>query len=135
MAPSKRKKPEPLTKGDLKKLQDLLHAQRARLLRDMDSLRADAANSGEQGFSVDHMADHGSDNYEQDFNLGLIENTSLTLSEIDRALVDLEEGRYGTCRACGDPIPKARMEYIPWARYCVECQTRAEKGELEERAE
>jgi len=132
MASKKRNKTAPLTKADRERLRQLLLSQRARLTRDMDSLKADTARGGEQDFSVDHMADHGSDNFEQDFNLGLLENTGQTLREIDRALAEMERGEYGRCRACGHAIPKARMEYIPWARFCVECQTRYEKGELDE---
>ena len=132
MAPKKRKKAAPLTKADREKLKQLLLSQRARLTRDMDSLKADTSRGGEQDFSVDHMADHGSDNFEQDFNLGLIENTGQTLRAIDRALAEMERGEYGKCGACGEDIPRARMEYIPWARFCVACQTRYEKGELPE---
>ena len=40
---------------------------------------------------------------------------------VDKALVRLDEGRYGTCEVCGKPIPEARLEVIPWAETCVTC--------------
>jgi RNA polymerase-binding transcription factor DksA len=77
-----------------------------------------------------HMADLGSDNFEQEFNLSLLENQGQRLEEIDAALARLDEGRYGQCEGedCGKPIPKARLDALPFARYCVECARKQEQG-------
>ncbi len=119
-----------LTKKDLEKIREALLAYRDRLSGDLSSIEEEARQAGEQEFSVDHMADHGSDTFFHDFNLGLIENVGRTLVEIDRALARLDHGTYGKCLLCKEPIPKARLEYLPWARFCVPCQTKIEKGEV-----
>ncbi len=124
------KKNEKLTKKDLEKIREALLAYRERLSGDLSSIEEEARQAGEQEFSVDHMADHGSDTFFHDFNLGLIENVGRTLQEIDRALVRLEKGTYGKCLLCDQPIPKARLEYLPWAKFCVPCQTKVEKGQV-----
>jgi DnaK suppressor protein len=50
------------------------------------------------------------------------------LEEIDRALADIDAGRYGICRECGEPIAKARLKILPFATRCVACQARLEDG-------
>ena len=75
-----------------------------------------------------HMADIGTDNYDLDFTLGLVDGERKLLMEIDSALDRIENGKYGICEGSGKPIPKARLEAIPWARYCVEYAQLLEKG-------
>ncbi len=67
-----------------------------------------------------HMADIGSDNYEQEFTLGLIENDHQLLQEIDEALNRINSGTYGICLATGKNISKSRLKHKPWAKYCIE---------------
>ena len=75
-----------------------------------------------------HMADMGSDNYELENMLGLMDSERRILREIDDALHRIEEGTYGICEGNDEPIPKARLKAIPWARYCVACANQMEKG-------
>lgn len=79
-----------------------------------------------------HMADLGSDNFEQDNTLSLTASERRLLTEIEDALLRIEEGAYGICEGGGERIPKARLEAIPWARYCVKCATLIEMGLLGE---
>jgi RNA polymerase-binding transcription factor DksA len=72
------------------------------------------------------MADIGTDNYEQEFTLGLIQNEEATLHDIDEALAKIDEGTYGNCEGCEKKIPKARLKVVPHARLCVECQRKEE---------
>jgi len=65
-------------------------------------------------------------NREIDYTLG--ENSSQVLAEIDRALVRIDEGTYGTCKACGCEIPVERLEIHPWASLCVDDARRNERG-------
>jgi RNA polymerase-binding transcription factor DksA len=67
-----------------------------------------------------HMADLGTDNWEQEFNLGLMENQRQDLREIDDALERIANGTYGICLGTGKPITKARLRAKPWAKYCIE---------------
>lgn len=80
-----------------------------------------------------HMADIGTDNYEQEFALDLMDSERKILREIDEALQRVEEGTYGICEGTGQLIPKARLKAQPWARYCVEYARMVEEGLIEER--
>ncbi|MEA3225958.1 MAG: TraR/DksA C4-type zinc finger protein [Planctomycetota bacterium] len=82
-----------------------------------------------------HMADIGTDNYEQEFALGLMDSERKLLREIDDALVRIDKKSYGTCEGTGKPILKARLEAKPWARHCVEHAQMLEQGLVEEREE
>jgi len=75
-----------------------------------------------------HMADIGTDNYEQEFALGLMDSERKLLKEIDDALEKIEAGTYGICEGTGEPIAKARLEAQPWAKYCVEYARMIEQG-------
>jgi len=77
-----------------------------------------------------HMADMGSDSYEIENTIGLMSSERKILVAINEALDRIENGTYGVCEGEGEPIPKARLEAIPWARYCVNCATLVEKGRL-----
>jgi RNA polymerase-binding protein DksA len=76
--------------------------------------------------SSDNMADHGTDNYEQDFTLGLMENEEALVREIDQSLARIEDGTFGACESCEGAIPIARLETLPFARFCVSCQEKRE---------
>jgi DnaK suppressor protein len=77
-----------------------------------------------------HMADAGSDNFEQEFALDLMDSEKKMLVEINDALRRIEDGAFGVCEGNGESIPKARLNAIPWARYCVACAELNEKGQL-----
>ena len=78
------------------------------------------------------MADIGSDNYEQEFALGLMDSERKIVMEIYDALRRIQNGTYGICEGTGEPIPKMRLEGIPWTRYCVKYAEMLEKGLVEE---
>ena len=80
-----------------------------------------------------HMADIGTDNFEMENTLGLMDSERRLLVEIEDALARIEEGTYGVCEGNDEPIPKARLEAIPWARFCVKCAGLWEKGLLSRR--
>lgn len=79
-----------------------------------------------------HMADIGSDNYEQEFALGLMDSERKIVHDIYLALKRIEDGTYGVCEGNEELIPRLRLEGIPWARYCIQCQEMIEKGILSE---
>jgi len=78
------------------------------------------------GYSF-HMADSGTDNFDREFALSLVSSEQEALYEIEEALKRLELGTYGKCETCEKPIAKARLEAVPFARMCVQCQSQAEK--------
>ncbi|PYI83326.1 MAG: molecular chaperone DnaK [Verrucomicrobia bacterium] len=91
-----------------------------------DTLRSRAEGSEASAFGM-HQADAGSDAYDRDFALSLLSQEQDALYEIDQALKRIELGTYGICEMSGKPIPHARLEAIPFARFTVECQWQLEK--------
>jgi DnaK suppressor protein len=105
---------------------------RSRLRGDVNAM-ADAAlnktrseSSGDLSSMPIHMADVGTDNFEQEFTLGLMENEEETLEHIESALERIEEGVYGVCLECEAKIPKARLNVIPFTAHCVKCASKLE---------
>lgn len=92
----------------------------------LKSPRGDAA--GDLSSMPIHMADIGSDNYEQEFALGLMSSERKIVREIIAALKRIDNGTYGICEGTGEPIPLPRLNGIPWARYCVQYAEKLEKG-------
>jgi len=76
-----------------------------------------------------HMADLGSDNFQHDFELGLLSDEGTVIEMIDEALTRLDENEYGICIECGQEITPARLEVKPYARFCLECKSRKEMHE------
>jgi RNA polymerase-binding protein DksA len=124
----------PLSKKELTTFRQLLLAKRATLVGDVsnmtdEALRKNGQNSGGDLSNMPiHMADLGSDNFEQEFTLGLIESESALLREIDEALQRIEDRSYGVCLGTGKPIGKTRLKAKPWAKYCIEYARRLERG-------
>ena len=90
------------------------------------TLRSRAEGSEASAFGM-HQADAGSDAYDRDFALSLLSQEQDALYEIDQALKRIELGTYGKCEMSGKPIPHARLEAIPFARFTVECQSQLER--------
>jgi RNA polymerase-binding protein DksA len=123
-----------LTPKDIDHYRQLLLEKRAQLVGDVKTLRDEALSKNRQDAAGDlssmpiHMADLGTDHYEQEFTLGLIEGERALLSEIDEALQRVDQGTYGICLATGNPIGKARLNAKPWAKYCYEYMLAQEQG-------
>ncbi len=122
----------PYTKVDFDHFRALLIARRDRILRQVTSMEREALKASDQDFSVDHMADHGSDNYDQDFTLALVESERRELYEINGALGRIRDGSYGICEGTGVVIGRPRLEAIPYTRYSIEYQRKVEAGEIDE---
>ena len=118
-----------LTTREIKKFRGLLLEKRNELLGNVSYMSKDALREDRSDLSnmPIHMADLGTDSYEQEFTLGLMDSERKLISEIDQALERIEEGTYGICQVNGEPIPKPRLEAIPWARCCVSCANLLEK--------
>jgi RNA polymerase-binding protein DksA len=116
---------------ELEHFRELLLAKRGEIVGDMSSMEREALrNSGGSNLSTlpIHMADIGTDNYEQEFTLSLVETDRKLLREINLALAKIQNGTFGICEGTGKPITKARLEVQPWARYSIEHAKRMERG-------
>jgi RNA polymerase-binding transcription factor DksA len=121
-----------------RKLDPFIRKQKEKLLQLRDAmvdsmagvaqgtLRSRAEGSEASAFGM-HQADAGSDAYDRDFALSLLSQEQDALYEIDEALKRIELGTYGKCEMSGKPIPRARLEAIPFARFTVECQSQLER--------
>jgi len=138
---STRRKKRGLLNADAKQFKKLLMEKRREILRNVNEFEDEALKKSRLDATGDlssmpiHMADLGTDNYEQEFALGLMDSERKLLREIDNALVRIEKKTYGICEGTGKPIPKARLKAQPWARYCVEYARKLEQGLVVEREE
>jgi RNA polymerase-binding transcription factor DksA len=111
-----------------------LQSLRSRLRGDLDQMTDEAlrrnmqSNSGNLSNVPLHMADVGTENYDQEFTLGLIENEQGTLELVNEALARLDKGKFGLCVECQGPIPKPRLQAIPYTRHCINCARVMENG-------
>ena len=130
-------KAEPLTPAELDRFRLMLLHKREEILHNVVEIEGETLKKSRLDASGDlssmpiHMADLGTDNYEQEFALGLMDSERRILQEIDAALQRIQDGTYGICEGTGQPIPKARLEAQPWARYCVEYARKIEEGLVE----
>ena len=105
---------------------------RDQLLKQMSGLAKESAQEL-AGYSL-HMADSGTDNFDRDFALSLLSSDQDAIYEIEEALKRIEKDTYGICELTGKPIPKARLEAIPWTRFTVQAQAQLEReGALRQR--
>src|SRR5205814_6899177 len=105
---------------------------REQLIRQMNGLAKESAQEM-AGYSL-HMADSGTDNFDRDFALSLLSSDQDAVYEIEEALKRIEKNTYGICELTGKPIPKTRLEAIPWTRFTVTAQAQLEKeGALRQR--
>src|SRR5256885_30032 len=136
IVPAKNNKPrklDPFVRGQKEKLLNLRDAMVDSMAGvAKDNLRSRAEGSEASAFGM-HQADAGSDAYDRDFALSLLSQEQDALYEIDQALKRIELGTYGVCEMSGKPIPHARLEAIPFARFTVECQSQLEKQSKQSR--
>jgi RNA polymerase-binding transcription factor DksA len=89
--------------------------------------RLQAAEYESVGYS-NHMADDGTDAFDQAVGAALKRKVKASLEEVERALAKFDNGTYGICEACGARIDRARLEVLPQAMYCLDCQARYEQS-------
>jgi RNA polymerase-binding protein DksA len=124
--------PTALKKDELETYRNTLLSLRARLRGDLDQMtdealrRAQPESSGNLSNVPLHMADVGTENYDQEFTLGLIENEQSTLEQVQTALGRINEGTYGRCEECGELIAKPRLQALPYTPHCIECARKLE---------
>ncbi len=123
-----------MKKSEMKPYKEILLAMRARLRGDVDGL-AEAALSksrieanGDLSSMPIHMADIGSDAYEQEFTLSTMETEQTVLDAIESALERIEDRTYGLCEDCGKAIKRTRLKAIPHTPVCIHCASERELG-------
>lgn len=128
-----------MKKQEFAEYRDLLEEMQSRLRGDVSQLTKEALgidrhDGGGESKSPTHMAELGSDTFEQDFSLSLAANEQETLTEISAALARIKDGSFGLCEIClkegkspaQAAIPKPRLRAIPYCRTCVDCARKKE---------
>ncbi len=115
-----------MKKAEMVAYREKLQTIRARLRGDVTAmaevaLRKSGMEGNESNSMPIHMAELGSDNFEQEFTLGLMEAEEGTLELIEGAIERIEDGSYGRCVQCEGVIPKARLNAIPYTPVCIRC--------------
>ncbi len=123
--------------AELAQYKRILLDLRKKLVGNVNFMEDEALGKSGQDASGDlsnvpiHMADVGTDNYERDLTIGLIQNGEEELKAIDNALERIGNKTYGSCEECGKKISKARLAALPYVHSCIDCQ-RLEEQEGEE---
>ncbi|MCX8032998.1 MAG: TraR/DksA C4-type zinc finger protein [Thermoleophilia bacterium] len=116
---------------DLDMIRRRLQSERDRLVQELADLDADLAKAldsySDEGPYDQHMAEMATATLDREIDLTLQGNARATLARIRRALEKLEEGTYGLCDKCGEPIPEERLEAVPFATLCLRCKRLEER--------
>ena len=116
-----------MKKSEMKVYKERLILLRARLRGDVNAMAEAALSktrteaSGDLSSMPIHLADVGSDNYEQEFTLSLMQSEEETLDQIEAALERIEDAVYGSCVECDGRITKTRLNAIPYTPFCIKC--------------
>jgi RNA polymerase-binding protein DksA len=110
----------------------LLLEERQRVVAALQNLHDDHQGSlseeaGEETAFDNHLADTATETYDRELDYTLEENSEHVLAGIDAALQRIEEGTYGVCTSRGEQIPVERLEALPWATLCIDCQRERER--------
>jgi len=114
------------------RFKNLLLEERAKVTGEIVRLSEDTLSSSQRDSSGDlsgysmHMADVGTDSFQRDIQLGLVSREHETIYRIDEALQMIEDGTYGKCQKCGQPIKQSRLRAVPFAKLCVPCKEKEE---------
>jgi RNA polymerase-binding protein DksA len=133
-----KKRKSSLTVKEIDYFKNILLIKRREIIGDVNCIENEALKKSRLDASGDlssmpiHMADMGTDNFEQEFSLGLMDGERKLLNEINLALQRLIDGKYGICEGTGKEISRPRLEANPWAKYCIEYATMVEKGQVVE---
>ena len=117
---------------ELESYRNMLQGLRSRLRGDLDQMTDEALRRNQNETSGNlsnvplHMADVGTENYDQEFTLSLIENEQATLEQVQSALNRIDVGNYGRCEECLEPIAKPRLQALPYTRHCIQCARKLE---------
>jgi RNA polymerase-binding transcription factor DksA len=123
---------EGLSREDLEHFRKLLFEERKRVLEELEWVETNYIGKSRRDSAGDvssysmHPADMGTDSIEMEKAYMIGAASGAVLEDIDEALRDIDNGAYGRCVECEQPIPRERLEGVPHARLCIACKTRLE---------
>ena len=119
---------------DTERFRGILEEERQRVQDAISYLHEETPGSLEDeteeivGNSDNHLGDTATATLDREIDYSLEENSEQVLRAIDGALRRIDEGTYGTCETCGQPISEERLEAIPYATQCIDCRRKGERG-------
>jgi DnaK suppressor protein len=118
-----------MTNTDIALHREKLLALRASLLGDMTQMEDDTLKDHRKTMSIPTDREEiGSDTTDQELTVSLLGSDKDVLDQIETALQRIEDGGYGRCEECGEPIPKNRLDAVPYAADCERCASQREKS-------
>ena len=119
-------------KEQIKQFRQLLITERAKLADEIKSIAHDVSTSpreasGDLSAYTVHMADMAADTYERELSMNIVSSEQELLYQIDDALKRLEDGSFGLCQQCNQPISMSRLKAVPYASLCINCQRSKEQ--------
>ena len=118
-----------VTKKETEKYRRALVEKKDSLSKEMVKNK-DAGQENSEEITQD-IADKATSSYTKEFLFSLSDGERVLVQQVDQALARIEEGNYGLCTNCGNPIPEKRLDAVPWTPYCVDCMELSEKGLLD----
>jgi DnaK suppressor protein len=115
-----------MMKIDTQKVRTRLERKRAELQHEIAGLTFEEASSGQSGQGVEDTGETAQTFQEVQLDESILQNQRHLLADVEEALRRLQDGTYGRCQICGQPIPDRRLEAIPWAIRDVDCEERVE---------
>jgi RNA polymerase-binding protein DksA len=117
---------------DTDRYRDILIEERARVAATINHLHEDNSGSLEDETEEEtydnHLADSATATLNREIDYTLEENAGHVLTAINEALLRIDNGTFGTCGRCGNPIAEERLEAIPYANRCIDCKRLEERG-------
>lgn len=127
--PSTAAKAARMTKKETEKYRRLLEEKKASLSAEIAKTRSAEEETTEE--ATQDIADKAVSSYTREFLYSLTDVERNTLLQIDDALDRIDDGVYGACVNCGTTMTEKRLNAVPWAPYCLDCQELSEKGMLQ----
>ena len=120
------------TKDQLKQFRQLLITERVKLADEIKSIAQEASKSpreasGDLSAYTLHMADMAADTYDRELSMNIVSSEQEILYQIDDALKRLDDGSFGVCQQCNQPILMSRLKAVPYASMCITCQRAKEQ--------
>ena len=121
-----------LTKEQIKQFRQLLITERTKLAEEIKSIAQDVSTSpreasGDLSAYTVHLADMAADTYDRELSMNIVSSEQEILYQIDDALKRLDDGSYGVCQQCNQPITMSRLKAVPYASLCINCQRAKEQ--------
>jgi DnaK suppressor protein len=118
---------------DIEQLRDRMLEERQRVVDAIDNIHAEnpgtiGEETEETTFQDNHLGDIATATFDREMASTLEDNSTHVLTEIDAALKRIDEGTFGVCTRCGQPIDAERLEALPWATLCIEDKRKQERG-------